>query len=214
MKGYAEVLLEEKIEKLDREAVEYLTRIAKSAGRLDHLLYDLLQYSRVSRDHLELRPVALSSLLKEVVEDQLQAADKNPPTIQLFSGDENVLAHLSVLRQVLLNLLENARKFVRPGVDPLIIVRAEVLDGQVRITVTDNGIGIDPRFHGKIFSIFERLNGENYPGTGVGLAVARRAVERMGGRIGVESNENGGSSFWIELRKAELSAAGEGILHS
>jgi signal transduction histidine kinase len=214
IKGYAEVLLEEKFEALGAEAVEYITRIARSAGRLDHLLYDLLQYSRVSRGHLELHPVALVSLLREVIEDQLQAADRTPAEIHLLGANESVLAQISVLRQVLVNLLENARKFVRPGVAPVIFVRSESTDTRVRILVADNGIGIDPQFHGKIFSIFERLNGEKYPGTGIGLAVARRAIERMGGRIGVEPNQYGGSTFWIELRKTDPSGADAALSHS
>ncbi len=83
-------------------------------------------------------------------------------------------------------------------------VRAELRDGRVRVWVEDNGIGVAPEHHERIFRVFERLNpAEDYPGTGIGLAIVRKGVERMGGRVGVESQPGGGSRFWIELSQAE-----------
>src|SRR5207244_1419981 len=106
----------------------------------------------------------------------------------------------ALLDQVLTNLLSNAVKFVAPGVRPRVTVRSERRDGRVLLWVEDNGIGIAAEFREQIFGIFQRLNREeDYPGTGIGLAIVRKAMERMGGKVGVESTPDQGSRFWIEL---------------
>jgi signal transduction histidine kinase len=125
-------------------------------------------------------------------------------TIRARSELPVLKAHRVTLVQILSNLLSNAIKFVAPGVDPTVEVRTEERDGVVRVWVEDNGIGIDGTHAERIFRMFERLHGaEAYPGTGVGLAIVRKAVERMGGRVGVESETGSGSKFWFELAKAE-----------
>jgi signal transduction histidine kinase len=90
---------------------------------------------------------------------------------------------------------------VKPGASPRVVVRDELHDDWVRIVVEDNGIGVAPRHHERIFQVFERLHGlDEYPGTGIGLAIVKRVVERMGGRLGLDSDEGRGSRFWIEQR--------------
>jgi signal transduction histidine kinase len=113
-----------------------------------------------------------------------------------------VLAHEPTLAQVLINLTSNALKFVRPGALPLVRLRAEEAAQFIRVWVEDNGVGIAPGHQDQIFRLFTRLNGEKYPGTGIGLAIVQKGVERMGGRVGVESVADQGSRFWFELRKA------------
>jgi signal transduction histidine kinase len=101
----------------------------------------------------------------------------------------------------LTNLLGNACKFVAPGVKPVIAVAAEIRAQTVHVSITDNGIGIAPEHHDRIFNVFERLHGqETYAGTGIGLALVRRALERMGGQVGVESRIGAGTRFWFDLR--------------
>src|SRR5262249_42403670 len=115
-----------------------------------------------------------------------------------------VKANAMALEQVLHNLLDNAIKFVPPGVVPHVRLTATDEGDWVRLSVCDNGIGIDPEYHERIFKVFERLAPKQYAGTGIGLAIVKKGMERMGGRVGVKSALGKGSCFWIELRKAEL----------
>jgi signal transduction histidine kinase len=114
------------------------------------------------------------------------------------------LAHESSLTQAVSNLLSNAKKFVAPGTVPKIEIWTERNDGKVRLWIRDNGIGIKPQFHSRLFGMFERVNqNDRYEGTGIGLALVRKAVEKMGGTTGLQSDGINGSSFWIELPYGE-----------
>jgi signal transduction histidine kinase len=116
-----------------------------------------------------------------------------------------VQAHRTTLSQVLSNLVSNALKFVALGVKPKVRIRSEIRGGRNLLWVEDNGIGIAPEFHARIFKVFERLyKAEEYPGTGIGLAIAARGMERMGGKIGVESEPGHGSRFWIEFAGQDM----------
>ena len=113
-----------------------------------------------------------------------------------------VMGHYATLVQVMTNLLTNGIKFVAPGVQPQLRIWSEERDDWVRLWLRDNGIGIAPEYQEHIFRIFERLHGvETYPGTGLGLSIVRKAIERMGGHVGVESALGQGSTFWVELCK-------------
>jgi signal transduction histidine kinase len=125
-----------------------------------------------------------------------------------------VLGDRTGLLQVLINLLSNAAKFSRVGVAPVIRISAQTSPGRVRIVVEDNGIGVEPKHRPKLFGIFERLHGaEAYPGTGIGLAIVRRVIERLGGKVGMESADGSGSRFWFELASVSL-PSGEASLPS
>jgi signal transduction histidine kinase len=112
-----------------------------------------------------------------------------------------VLGDRTALHLVFANLIGNALKFSKREVPPVVTVSAADNGGAVRIVVQDNGIGIDPGHFRKVFNMFERIHAEER-GTGVGLAIVQKAVERMGGRVGVESEPGIGSRFWVELNKA------------
>ena len=117
-----------------------------------------------------------------------------------------VLGHEALATQCLSNLLDNAVKFVAPGVHPQVRVWTEPRANRVRVWVEDNGIGVSKEYHERIFRMFERLHAnERYPGTGIGLAIVRKAVERMGGQAGVESEPGKGSRFWLDLNGGENS---------
>jgi signal transduction histidine kinase len=117
------------------------------------------------------------------------------------------MGHEPTLAQIFVNLISNAIKFQQPGVPPQVKITAlHSLEGMVRISVIDNGIGIQPDHLARLFKVFERLHGiEQYPGTGIGLAIVKRGSERMGGRCGVESKPGVGSTFWVELPQASQS---------
>ena len=185
----------------DRAAFrDYFDRITSGAKKMDALINDLLSFSRLGRSDLTLELLSLEAAFSEArsrIDDELA---RSGGRVRIETPLPHVWAHRATLVQVLVNLLSNAVKFVAPGVLPDVRISAEEIGGRVRVRVADNGIGIDPTFRERIFGVFERLNqAERYPGTGIGLAIVRRAVERMGGRCGMDSELGKGSSFWIEL---------------
>jgi PAS domain S-box-containing protein len=204
MRGFSQVLIEDYGEALDEAARDYLVRIAKGAERMDMLIQDLLAYARVGREDLQLSPVSFDMVVAEAGR-QIEATLKEARADIDVSGPlPAVLAHRPVLVQVVVNLLSNAVKFVPAGRKPKIRIDAERRGLCVRLWISDNGIGIAPEHQGRIFGVFQRLHGmSDYAGTGVGLAIVRRGVERMGGTAGVESEPGKGSRFWVELKGAE-----------
>jgi signal transduction histidine kinase len=139
----------------------------------------------------------------EVIQQLRETLRERNAQVQVDHPLPTVLGHPTTLLQVLANLVHNAVKFVADGVTPQVRVRAEEHGNWVRVWVEDNGIGIAPEHQERIFGVFERLHSADaYPGTGIGLAIVRKGVERMGGRVGVVSQVNKGSRFWFELRKA------------
>jgi PAS domain S-box-containing protein len=202
MAGFCQILLEDYQEgkSVDTNWQEYVQRIAQASRQMDALIRDLLAFSRLARDKVELSPIDLAPLLKDVIAEM--RLEGTPVTVAGAPGV--VVGNRVLLSQIFTNLISNGLKFVPSGVSPQVRVTSEAgTDGLIRTWVEDNGIGIAPEYHEKIFQVFERLNdAASYPGTGIGLAIVRRAVGRMGGRVGVESVEGKGSRFWVELPKA------------
>jgi PAS domain S-box-containing protein len=202
MNGYAVALMEDFGAHLDPMARGYIERIQRSSQRMEKLTHDMLTYSRVARAEVNLTAVDVVTLLRDLVnqysELQPEAAD-----LEIATPFHAVRAHETSLGQCLANLLTNAAKFVAPGVRPKIRVRCEPVGERVRIWVEDNGIGVEPRYHSNLFKAFERApTPAPYAGTGIGLAVVRKATEKMGGTCGVESDGQNGSRFWIEVPRA------------
>jgi len=199
LKGYTDILLEDYGPKLEATAKEYLSNLERAVVRMDALTRDLLSYSRIVRQQIELEPVCVDAVCREVT--AMNPALQPPNTEMVVPPDLlPVRAHPTLLGQCLANLLDNAAKFVAPGVTPRIHIRTEPRGDRVRIWVEDNGVGIEPAHHQKIFGIFERVgNLKTNQGTGIGLAIVARAAQRMGGICGVESSAGNGSRFWIEL---------------
>lgn len=207
MSGFAEAILQDHAHGLSEEGRQLLARITRNGARMDRLIQDLLTYSRISRREINLEPVSLDKLIGEVVQ---QYPDLRPERadIEVASPLPAVMAHEPSLTQVLSNLLSNAVKFVPPQSRPRVRIGCERTPTQVRLWVQDNGIGIKPEYHSRLFAMFERLHPEkNYEGTGIGLAIVRKAIERMNGSVGVESDGVSGSKFWIELPIASAQAA-------
>jgi PAS domain S-box-containing protein len=199
--GYANALLEDHASELQPEARAYCEQIIGAARRMDDLITDLLAYSRLNTTQVELRRVDLAEVMTEVQASLRQQIAETGAKITVGRLG-SVRAHRATLVQAMANLVANGIKFVPPGTVPEVHVYSEPLEGKfVRIWVTDRGIGIDPEHHARIFRPFERLHGiESYKGTGIGLAVVSKSVERMGGTFGIESEEGEGSRFWIQLQ--------------
>jgi len=199
--SFAEMLSSSKDE---AERAKYIKRILAATEGMDILLANLLSYSRLTLEEVECVPVPLAPVLERIKTAMGEDLLERKATLTVETPLPSVLAQEVLLTQALSNLISNAVKFTAPGVEPRVRVRAELRGNLVRLWVEDNGIGIAPEHRERIFGVFQRLNKlEDYAGTGIGLAIVHRALERMKGLAGVESEPGRGSRFWIELQKAE-----------
>lgn len=185
---------------LDQVGTDYLRRMLNASGRAQQLISDLLAFSRIGTRGLPFEEVDLEMVFTNVLEDlDIQIAEKNAVVIK-ESELPSIDGDATQLRQLFQNLISNAIKFSRKDVDPDIHIRSRIENERVYIGVQDNGIGIDPKYTEKIFIIFQRLHNRTaYSGTGIGLALCKKIVERHRGRISVESEEGKGATFQIEL---------------
>jgi PAS domain S-box-containing protein len=204
IRSFSQFLREDTEAKLGEAATDYLLRIERAAKYMDVLLLDLLQYSRLSRAEIKLASVDLENAVDDVLSSISPEVQEREARINVRRPLGTVLAHPATLRQIVYNLIANALKFVEPERPPQIEIYSEPVHKSIRLWVTDQGIGIPPQFHKRIFGLFQRLHSaEAFPGTGVGLALVRRGIERMDGHVGLESDAGEGSKFWVELRTAE-----------
>jgi PAS domain S-box-containing protein len=200
LQGFATTLLARQGDKLDEQGLESLRRVIASSARMDRLITDLLEYSRLARADLALSPVSTVTIVHELIGQLQREPEMANAAIHFQEPLPWVLGHRLTLQHVFANLIGNAIKFVQPGERAKVNIWAEERTDVARIWIEDRGIGISPENFERIFTPFESLN-ENgkYQGAGIGLAIAKRAVERMGGRVGVRSTEGAGSQFWVEL---------------
>jgi len=200
MCGFSSILLKECPALLEPRHRDLLGRIARSAERMDHLILDALDYSKILRDTLPLSPVDIGALLRGSIESY---PGLQPPQaeIRIEGAIPPVLGNQAALSQCCSHLLDNAVKFAKPGIPPQVRVWAETRHETVRLWVEDNGVGIPRDWHDRVFEMFQRLDRAGQ-GTGIGLALVRKAVRRMGGNVGVESEPGNGSRFWVELKEA------------
>lgn len=224
MRAFGKIITTEKADQLDDEGKDYLRRIVDSATRMDQLITDALNYSKVVQAEMALEPLHPGDLLRGMVESY---PELQPPGVEIEILGElpPVLANPAGLTQCFSNLLGNAVKFVQPGRTPHIRIWAELVhhppsasatsgagDGDqapappndmVRVWIEDNGIGIPKEQQQRVFLMFQRLD-RKHDGTGIGLALVRKAVERMKGRVGVVSDVGVGSRFWLDLQPAKV----------
>jgi len=199
--GFSTVMVQEYAARLDENGRSLLRHITDSAQRMDKLLNDLLAYGRLTHVEVTAVPISTEAALTTVLEElNPQIRDKRA-VVQVQGRLPSVMANPALLNQVLLNIIDNALKFVAPETTPNIVIKATQAEDRVRLSIIDNGIGIAPAYHEKVFDLFVRLHKPHaYSGTGIGLALVRKAMERMMGKVGVESTPGQGSSFWLEFR--------------
>jgi PAS domain S-box-containing protein len=202
IQSYTAIALQDSSQQISPKAKECLQKVIRSSERMDRLIQDVLAFSRATHQPIEKAPVDVELLVTAIVHEHPQF---QPPQAQVRMESPllPVLGHHALLTQCLSNLLGNAVKYVAPGVQPRVRIKSEARGDRVRLWVEDNGIGIAKEFQERIFGLFERYAPQpHYEGTGVGLAIVRKAAERMGGAVGVESAPGQGSRFWVELPRA------------
>ena len=228
MNGFAQTLLDTEANRLGPAGLDCLRRIAQSAKAMDQMLRDLLEYSRLARADMPPAAVDLDEIIKEILTLREKDIQDKQAKIEIKSPLGSATAHRPTMQQILANLIDNGLKFSSPSRLPQLRIWTETVSAEccvtseanegdgassispqatrrasLRIWIEDNGIGIVPEYHEKIFRLFERLHSSKaFPGTGIGLAIVRKAAERMGGHVGLESQPDRGSRFWVEIPAA------------
>lgn len=201
IQSFSGIVLDEHGQKIGAQGAEFLQKAISAAQRMDRLIQDVLAFSRLSRQEIQLGKVDVDKLVRDIIHER---PEWEPSKVEITIDGPllPMVGHDASLTQCVTNLLDNGVKFVARGVKPRVrIWSAAVPPASVKLFFEDKGIGIDKQGQHRLFQIFERIHGNDtdYQGTGVGLAIVRKAVERMKGRVGVESEPEKGSRFWIEL---------------
>jgi len=198
IQGFLQIVLEDHGKHLDADGIALMQRVIGAAERMDRMIVELTTFIRLSHEPLAVEPMDVEKLIRDIIR---QRTELQPPQaeITLAVPLPEVMGNEASLNQCFTNLLDNAVKFVAPGVKPKVHICSERKDGMVRLWFSDNGIGIDADARQQLFKVFQRGHGAHYPGTGIGLAIVRKATDRMGGEVGVESEVGKGSRFWLQL---------------
>ncbi|MCC5937929.1 MAG: PAS domain S-box protein [Lunatimonas sp.] len=199
--GFMGLLKKRYSDKLDDKANQYIHFAIDGASRMKHIIIDLLEFSRVGRELGNLEEIDLNQLIGDLVKpvnkklQELGGSIKLDPMPKIYSYETPVL-------QIFQNLIGNAVKYRRAGIQPIIRITGEELDSEWFFSVTDNGIGISSEYFEKIFILFQRLhNKDEYSGNGIGLAIVKKTVELLGGKVWLESEEGKGTTFYFTISK-------------
>ncbi|MDD5297849.1 MAG: PAS domain S-box protein [Rhodocyclaceae bacterium] len=206
LNGYAQILAEQEEGKLSEEGRQMFGRIRRNAVKMGQLIDDLLQFSRVGRSGMELGAINLAEVARPVLEDLMR---EYPGARVVLGVIPELRGDVTMVRQVLANLLGNAFKFSSRRPEPVIELGSGVLDGEYPergvegtpyVFVRDNGAGFDPGYADRLFGVFQRMHTEQqFPGTGAGLAIVKRIVERHGGQVWFEAEPDKGATFYFTL---------------
>ncbi|MBN2093369.1 PAS domain S-box protein [candidate division KSB1 bacterium] len=203
MYGFSQVLIEDYGFLLDERGQDYAKRIESAAKRMENLIQDLLNYSSLSRTEIHFQPIDMNWVFENILLQLNEEIQQCQAQIEIIKPLPEVIGHQLILEQIFSNLLSNALKFVPADRIPQVKIWAEQSLKTAVFWISDNGIGIEKNYHDRIFKVFERLYpAETYPGTGIGLAIVRRGVDRLGGTLGLESTPGVGTKFWIRLSRA------------
>lgn len=198
--GYSQLLVEEYGDKLDEEGRHFVRRIRHGVQQMGELISDLLEYSRMERRDMAAGPVAIRPLVESVLEGFHADIERQGAQVRTGLDDFTLALDREGISVVLRNLIGNALKFSRDSSPPEVEIGSRVENGRRVLWVRDNGVGFDMKYHHRMFGIFQRLHrAEEFPGTGVGLALVAKAVQRMGGRVWAESIPGAGATFYLEF---------------
>lgn len=204
--GFSDLIRRKELERMSESGREYLDLIREAISQMDRLIDDLLEFSRANRVQMAFVAVDLEAVVTDARDGLRALIQQHHATIR--TGELPAVAgHAGLLTRLFQNLISNACKFARPGHPPEVDIRAEQTGDRVRVDVRDNGIGIASQYQDEIFQMFARLHSpDEYPGTGIGLALCARIVERHGGSIDVVSAEGEGATFRVWLPVADPAA--------
>ncbi len=198
--GFAQIIARRHKASLNEEGQHYFDNIIQASEQMNHVIDDLLGFSRLGRKSLRVERLKINEIIKQVIDtlqDQIQAKNAviiYPDNMPHITGDA------TLVHQIFINLLDNAIKYTRPDTPPEIDISFKSQGPDLLLTFSDNGAGILPEFYEKIFRMFQRLHHQaDHPGTGIGLAAVKKAVQMMGGDVSVESEPDKGSVFTVKL---------------
>jgi PAS domain S-box-containing protein len=198
--GYSRLLLEEYGPQLDDEGRRFLTTIRSATVQMNQLIQDLLAYSRLERRALSRARVGLGELVATILHEKRLDIEERGAAVTVAIGNLTAVGDRDGIAQAVRNLIDNALKFTRAAASPRVEIVAQQTGPTTVLSVKDNGIGFDMQYHDRLFGIFQRLHrAEDYAGTGVGLALVRKAMDRMGGRVWAESAPGHGATFYLAM---------------
>ncbi|MCG9792687.1 PAS domain S-box protein [Flavobacterium algicola] len=198
--GYSKLLADIYKPELNTEAQSFIDKIRSSTLQMNQIIDDLLEYSRLERSQLTIGKVKIKELVNTVLTSY--SNETTNFSIDVKIQDVEIQADAKGLAMAIRNLVENAIKFTKGKTNPMIVIELEEKELSWIIAVNDNGIGFEMKYHHKIFEIFQRLQRiEDFPGTGIGLALVNKAMHRMKGKAWAESTPNAGATFYIEIPK-------------
>ncbi|MGZ4048778.1 MAG: ATP-binding protein [Bacteroidia bacterium] len=202
--NYVDLFQKKYSEKLDKKSDEYLRYISEATVRMRTLINDLLEYSRIGRLDSEIASIDCNKLLQTVLRDLSVAIKESNSKIKVEKLPV-IIGYPTEMKSLFQNLISNAIKFRKPDKDTIVTVTAQAKDNDWLFAVKDNGIGMDKKYHNRIFTIFQRLHTQKeYPGTGIGLAQSKKIVELHKGKIWVESEPGQGSTFYFTIPKTPV----------
>lgn len=205
--SFSHFIAEDYHDKLDDEGKDYINRIVKSSARMRELIDDLLTLSRVGRIQNPYQTVQSAEIIEEVLTSLHQAINEKKAEIKVRGNLPVIYCDRTFMSEVFLNLLSNALKFCDKD-HPIVEIGCDELPKEYRFYVKDNGIGIEERYHEKVFEVFERLNRrEEYEGTGAGLTIVKKVIEEHHGRVWLDSRVGQGTTFYFTLPKEKKEGA-------
>ena len=202
--GFAQILASRHRPDLNEQGKEYLDYVVQASSRMGSLIDDLLGYARLGRSAVRHQPIDMKQIVEEILQDLKVKINVTQARITVQDPPDPFISDPALLKQILINLFDNALTYTQEGTPPEISLAYQIDPDWIRISVEDNGIGIPHQYQEKVFDIFQRLHPEeDYPGTGIGLALVKKATALIDGQISLASRLATGSTFTISLPLAE-----------